>query len=70
MTIALRSKINIDMFVTLMKKNTALFTPYILEKLDIFKDVWNNEKKEDWPEERKYSEWRHEFYNAWLRGNE
>lgn len=60
------SKINIDMFVTLMKKNTAYFTPRIMERLDIFKGVWNDVKKECWPEKRKYSEWRFEFY-TWLR---
>lgn len=60
-------EINVDMFVTLMKKNTALFTSYTFEKLDTFKDVWNSTKEEDWPEKRKYSEWRYEFY-IWLKG--
>lgn len=61
-------KINIDLFVTLMRKNTTLFSQETLNALvlDIFRDNWNDAKETDWPAERKYSEWRYEFF-TWLK---
>lgn len=59
------NNINIDTFVSYEKMNTAFFSQSIPDKLDAFKEEWNNKKEDNWPDKREYSEWRFEFA-TWL----